>query len=65
MINFLSDYYERDRSSLIKYSLKELYEDIIDLQIITKYESKEKKEKTKFVNSKEIEKMLEKQKTNT
>ena len=32
MVNFLSNYYEQDKSSLIKYSLKELYEDIIDKQ---------------------------------
>ena len=63
MVNFLSDYFQYDRSSLIKYSLKELYEDIIDLQVVTEYESKEKKEEVKFINSKEIIKMLEKQKT--
>ena len=58
MVNFLSDYYERDRSSLIKYSFKELYEDIIDRQIITEYELKEKKEEATFVDSNEIIKML-------
>ena len=42
MVNFLSDYYEQDKSSLIKYSLKELYEDITDKQVITEYEAKEK-----------------------
>jgi len=65
IVNFLSDYYEQDRSSLIKYSLKELYEDIIDRQTITEYELKEKKEKVKFIDSNEIIKMLEKQKTST
>ena len=59
MVKFLSDYYEQDRSSLIKYSLKELYEDIIDRQIITEYELKERKEEMKFINSNEIIKMLE------
>jgi len=58
MVNFLSDYYEQERSSLIKYSLKELYEDIIDRQIVTEYEMKEKNKKTKFLNSNDIVKML-------
>ena len=65
MINFLSDYYEQDRSSLIKYSLKELYEDIIDRQIITEYETEEKNEKKNFISSDEIIKMIESQKTST
>ena len=65
MVNFLSDYYEQDKSSLIKYSLKELYEDIIDRQVIAEYELKEKKEKPHFTNSNEIIKMLKKQKANT
>jgi len=54
IINFLSDYYEQDKSSLIKYSLKELYEDIIDKQFINEHEIKEKKGKIKFVDSGEI-----------
>jgi Arc/MetJ-type ribon-helix-helix transcriptional regulator len=61
MVNFLSDYYEQDRSSLIKYSLKELYEDIIDRQVITEYETKEKSGNVKFVNSDEIIKMIERE----
>ena len=65
MVNFLSDYYEQDRSSLIKYSLKELYEDIIDRQIVTGYEQKEKKEKVNFIDSNKIMKMLEKKKNST
>jgi len=54
MINFLSDYYEQDRSSLIKYSLRELYEDIVDSQVITEYEAKRKKGEMTFVDSSEI-----------
>jgi len=60
MINFLSDYYEQDKSSLIKFSLKELYEDIIDKQIVNEYEAKEKKGKIKFVDSNEIINMIKK-----
>jgi len=65
MVNYLSEYYEQDKSSLIKYSLKELYEDIIDRQIIQEYETKEKKGKIKFVKSDEIIKMMTNQKSGT
>ena len=54
MVNFLSDFFEQDKSSLIKYSLKELYEDLIDKQMINKFETKEKNKKVKFVDSREI-----------
>ena len=59
MVDYLSDYYEQDKSSLIKYSLKELYEDIVDKQIINDYETKEGKGKVKFVESGEIIKTKE------
>jgi len=62
MVNFLSNYYEQDKSSLIKYSLKELYEDIIDNQIITEFETREKNGEVKFVDSNDIINMLQKQK---
>jgi Arc/MetJ-type ribon-helix-helix transcriptional regulator len=65
MVNFLSNYYEQDRSSLIKYSLKELYEDIIDKQIITEYEVKEKSGEVKFVDSNEIMNILQDQRNGT
>jgi hypothetical protein len=58
MINLLSTYYEQDKSTLIKYSLKELYEDIIDKDIINEYETKEKKGKVKFVDSEDIMKII-------
>ena len=59
IVNFLSDYYEQDKSSLIKYSLKELYEDIIDKQIINEFETREKNEEIKFIDSKEIIKNIQ------
>ena len=58
MVKFLSKYYEQDKSSLIKYSLQELYEDIIDKNIITEYETKEKNGKIKFIDSNEIINMM-------
>ena len=54
MVKFLANYYERDKSSLIKFSLKELYEDIVDRQIINDFEAKEKKGKVQFVDSNKI-----------
>jgi hypothetical protein len=65
MVKFLSEYYEQDKSSLIKYSLKELYEDIIDRQIINEYEALEKNGKAKFVNSDEILNMIKCQQSTT
>jgi len=59
MVDFLSDYYERDKSSLIKYSIKELYEDIIDKRTVTEYETKEKNGEVKFVDSDDIMSMLQ------
>jgi len=61
MVNFLSDYYEQDKSSLIKYSLKELYEDITDKQVITEYEAREKNGEVKFIDSTEIIKAVSNQ----
>ena len=61
MVDFLSNYYEQDKSSLIKHSLKELYEDIIDKQVITEYEAKEKSGGVKFIDSNEIMNILQNQ----
>ena len=65
MVDYLSDYYEQDKSSLIKYSLKELYEDIIDKKFINEFERKEKKGKVKFVDSNEIIKVIKSQRNST
>ena len=58
MIDFLSDYYEQDKSSLIKYSLKELYEDIVDREIITNYEKRESIGDVSFLSSDEALKII-------
>jgi hypothetical protein len=65
MVNFLMDYYEQDKSSLLKYSLKELYEDIIDKEIIDEYEAKEKNGKIKFIDTSIIMNMIKTQKNGT
>jgi hypothetical protein len=59
------DYYEQDKSSLLKYSLKELYEDIIDKQIVDEYETNEKAGEIKFIDSDEIMNIIKKQKNST
>ena len=58
MISFLSEHFEEEKSSLIKHSLKELYEDIMDRKIIDDFEIKEKNKKVKFVSSQELLKAL-------
>jgi hypothetical protein len=50
---------------LLKYSLKELYEDIIDKQVIDEYEAKEKAGEIKFIDSDEIMNMIKTQKNST
>ena len=54
MVLFLSNEFEKDKSSLIKLSLKEMYEDFVDNKIIDLYESKEKKNKSTFLSAEEI-----------
>ena len=44
----LSDYFHEDKSTLVKKSLLELYENVLDLNTIKKYEEKEKKKKASF-----------------
>jgi len=58
MVNFLSNYYEQDKSSLIKYSLKELYEDIVDRNVISDYEKRENEGNVFFVSADDVIKML-------
>ncbi len=60
MIDILSDHFEKEKSSLIKHSLKEMYEDLIDRNIIESFENEEKKGKIKFVASNDIMNLLEK-----
>lgn len=50
----LSDYFHEDKSALIKKSLVELYENVLDLNTITRYEEKEKKKKVSFTTAADI-----------
>ena len=53
-VKYLSSLYNEDKSTLIKHSINEMYEEINDKQIIDSFENSEKKKKPVFVNSEEI-----------
>ncbi len=50
----LSDHFHKDKSTLIKKSLFELYENVVDLNEIKKFEAKEKKGKVSFSPAEDI-----------
>jgi predicted transcriptional regulator len=50
----LSDHFREDKSALIKKSLLELYENIMDLDEIKKFEAGERKGKASFFTAEEI-----------
>jgi len=54
MMEYLSSFYEEEKSTLIKHSLKEMFEDIVDNEVIENYEKEEKNKKHVFVNSEDI-----------
>ena len=58
VIKKLAEYYAEDRSKLLKRSLFELYENIVDGNVIEKYEIKESAKKAKFHSAEEILKTI-------
>ena len=54
IIEYLSKTYSEDKSTLIKHSLRDLYEDSIDLDFVRNYDSSEKEEDKKFINGEDI-----------
>ncbi len=50
----LSDHFHEDKSTLIKKSLIELYENVLDLSEIKKFEAKEKRGKVAFSSAEDI-----------
>ncbi|MBC8413491.1 MAG: hypothetical protein ISR96_03860 [Nitrospira sp.] len=50
----LSDHFHEDKSTLIKKSLIDLYENVQDLNEISKFEAKEKKGKVSFSSADDI-----------
>ena len=54
MVSFLSNQYGKDKSSLIKYSLKEMYEDFVDNRIIDQFEIEEDKNTQNLLSAEDI-----------
>jgi predicted transcriptional regulator len=52
ILSFLSQYYEEEKSTIVKHSLKDMYEDIKDREIVEEFEKKEKG--TVFLSAEEI-----------
>ena len=50
IINYLSSYFEEEKSAIIKRSLQDMYEDSIDNKIIERFE----KEEHTFVSAEDI-----------
>ena len=54
IVKKLSEHFQQDKSTLIKKSLLELYENVIDLKEIKKFEAKEKKGRVSFHTAEDI-----------
>ena len=52
IVSFLSEHLEKDKSTLIKASIMEMYEDYVDRESIVKFESDEKNKK--FITAEDI-----------
>ncbi len=50
MLNYLSEYFHEDKSTLFKKSMYNSYEDIQDIKFIDRYLQKSKKKKPDFVS---------------
>ncbi len=50
----LSEHFHEDKSALVKKSLLDLYENILDLDEIKKFEAKERKGKASFLTAEDI-----------
>lgn len=50
----LSEHFHEDKSTLVKKSLIELYENVMDLDEIKKFEAKEKKGKASFFTAEDV-----------
>ena len=54
MVKKLMEHFHEDKSTLIKKSLLELYENVIDFETIKKFEEKEKKGNIRFSSAEDI-----------
>jgi hypothetical protein len=50
----LSDHFHEDKSALVKKSLLEMYENVVDLNEINNFEVKERKGKASFFTAEDI-----------
>jgi predicted DNA-binding protein len=58
VLDYLSDYFHEDKSTLFKKSMYDLYEDIQDIKFIDKYLRKSKKNKPEFISGDDLLKGL-------
>ena len=58
IVDFLSKEYDEDKSTLIKKTIMEMYEDYLDKNYIEGFENKEKEKKNKFIEAADILKDL-------
>lgn len=54
ILKYLTDYFDKDKSTIIKDTLVEKYEDLQDLKVVNQFEKDEKKGKTYFLSSDDI-----------
>lgn len=54
MLKQLSEHFHTDRSTLIKKSLSDLYENMLDMEIIEAFEKKEEKGGVSFISAEDI-----------
>ena len=60
----LANYYHEEKSKLLKISIVELYESIIDQEIIEQYEKKERKGEVSFYSAEKILSLVHDEKKN-
>ena len=54
LLKKLADHFHEDKSALLKKSLFELYENVVDFKEIKKFESKERKGKVSFFTAEDV-----------
>lgn len=54
VLNYLSDYFHEDKSTLFKKSMYDLYEDIQDIKFIEGYVEKAKHNKPEYISNDEL-----------
>lgn len=54
ILSKLADHFHEDKSALVKKSLLDLYENVLDLNEVKKFEAKERKGKSFFYTAEDI-----------